>query len=58
LRVFMMMKSFQHIVAQTKDCYNLAVHVILGLSFWLRQPKLYLISHGLSFTPSQGGNLG
>ena len=58
LRVFMMMKSFQHIIAQAKHCYNLAVHVILSARFRIRQPKLYLISHGLSFTPSQGGNLG
>jgi hypothetical protein len=32
LLVLIVMQRFQHVVTQTKDCYNLAVHV----ASWLR----------------------
>jgi hypothetical protein len=39
LLIFLMMKTFQHIVNQTKNGYNLGVHEFSFLSDWICHPS-------------------
>jgi hypothetical protein len=58
LWIFVMSHSFEHIVTQAKDCYNLVVHVFSWVSRGLGTNNFTRKHMDLLIRSSQGSNLG